>query len=78
MREMMREMLLHVIQHRGICNLPDSVECEKCILDDICWGNTDDYVKCSTEEAIERRYKKMLSLYIERYGKNAELLGVLI
>ena len=64
-----KEMVLLMIKGRGICSIP--VVCQDCPIN--CTGSSMLYYVSN-----ETKYKKALKYYIERYGKDEDLLEALI
>ena len=75
----MRNQLLILIKQRGNCDYPIRIECPDCFLSTEC-SNPISISDLDTIDldTLERIYKVALEEYIDRYGRDIDLMEVLI
>ena len=71
----MKERLLTVLKNKGKCPYRQCAKCDKDIV--IIASSTCNSMVCAVAP-VERRYKHILEYYVNEYGKDPDLIEVLI
>ena len=71
-----KEILLQLIKKKGRCQIPYELECTNCGLSTLCW--TMDATDGSITDNLRTRYERAVERYVKVYGKDDELIEILI
>ena len=70
--------LLSLIKWEGLCYPHTTVHCSRCVTYKLCQDAREEAYKESNDVFIKTRYKSALDKYLALFGKDPELLEVLI